>query len=85
MLTPIGTVKSKAGDFVIGNGGSGAQTEKPQGALIDIQRCRAKDTHGWVSSVCQGISTSFADRTRRAASHPVDNGGSERSCATDGS
>jgi branched-chain amino acid aminotransferase len=51
VLTPIGTVKSKDGDFVIGNGGSGAQTEKLKSTLIDIQRCRAKDTHGWVHKV----------------------------------
>jgi len=51
VLTPIGTVKSRDGDFVIGNGGSGAQTEKLKAALIDIQRCRAKDTHGWVHKV----------------------------------
>jgi len=51
VLTPIGTVKSKDGDFVIGNGGSGAQTEKLKSTLIDIQRCRAQDTHGWVHKV----------------------------------
>jgi branched-chain amino acid aminotransferase len=51
VLTPIGTVKTEHGDFVIGNGGSGARTEKLKGALIDIQRCRAKDAHGWVHKV----------------------------------
>ena len=51
VLTPIGTVKSRDGDFVIGNGGSGAQTEKLEATLIDIQRCRAKDMHGWVHKV----------------------------------
>ncbi len=51
VLTPIGTVKSRDGDFTIGNGGSGAQTEKLRAALIDIQRCRAKDPYGWVHKV----------------------------------
>ena len=51
VLTPIGTVKSRHGDFVIGNGGSGAQTERLKAALIDIQRCRAPDPHGWVKKV----------------------------------
>ena len=51
VLTPIGMVKSRDGEFVIGNGGSGAQTEKLKAALIDIQRCRAKDPHGWVHEV----------------------------------
>ena len=51
VLTPIGTVKSAGGDFVIGNGASAAQTETLRSALIDIQRCRAKDPHGWVHKV----------------------------------
>jgi branched-chain amino acid aminotransferase len=51
VLTPIGMVKSKDGDFVIGNGQAAAQTEKLKSALIDIQRCRAADTHGWVHKV----------------------------------
>jgi len=51
VLTPIGMVKSKDGDFVIGNGQAAAQTEKLKAALIDIQRCRAADTHGWVHKV----------------------------------
>jgi branched-chain amino acid aminotransferase len=51
VLTPIGTVKTRDGDFVIGNGGSGEQTEKLRAALIEIQRCRAPDPHGWVHRV----------------------------------
>jgi branched-chain amino acid aminotransferase len=53
VLTPIGTVKSRDGDFTIGNGGSGAQTEKLKAGLIAIQRCRAEDPHGWVHRVSQ--------------------------------
>jgi branched-chain amino acid aminotransferase len=51
VLTPIGTVKSQHGEFTIGNGGSSGQTEKLRSALIDIQRCRAPDPHGWVHRV----------------------------------
>ena len=51
VLTPIGKVRSRDGDFVIGNGRSAAQTEKLKTALIDIQRCRGKDPHGWVHKV----------------------------------
>jgi branched-chain amino acid aminotransferase len=51
VLTPIGMVKSQHGDFTIGNGGSTVQTEKLRTALIDIQRCRAPDPHGWVHRV----------------------------------
>jgi branched-chain amino acid aminotransferase len=51
VLTPIGMVKSQHGDFTIGNGGSTGQTETLRTALIDIQRCRAPDPHGWVHRV----------------------------------
>jgi branched-chain amino acid aminotransferase len=51
VLTPIGTVRSKDGEFVIGNGGSGARTEELRKTLVDIQRGRIPDTHGWVHRV----------------------------------
>jgi branched-chain amino acid aminotransferase len=51
VLTPIGTVKTRDGDFVIGNGESGEQTGRLRAALIEIQRCRAPDPHGWVHRV----------------------------------
>jgi branched-chain amino acid aminotransferase len=51
VLTPISRVKFPGGEFTIGNGGSSVQTEKLRGALIDIQRCRAPDPHGWVHKV----------------------------------
>jgi branched-chain amino acid aminotransferase len=47
VLTPIGTVKTKDGEFVIGNGRSAPQTERLKAALVDIQRGRATDRHGW--------------------------------------
>ncbi|HEX2885358.1 branched-chain amino acid aminotransferase [Vineibacter terrae] len=51
VLTPIGTVRSRDGNFTIGNGRSAAQTEKLRSTLIDIQRTRAADPHGWVHKV----------------------------------
>jgi len=51
VLTPIGRVKFQDGEFTIGNGDSSAQTEALRAALIDIQRCRAPDPHGWVHRV----------------------------------
>jgi branched-chain amino acid aminotransferase len=51
VLTPIGQVKFRDGKFTIGNGGSSGQTETLRDALIDIQRCRAPDAHGWVHRV----------------------------------
>jgi branched-chain amino acid aminotransferase len=51
VLTPLGTIRSADGDFVIGNGQSAVLTERLKAALIDIQRCRAKDPHGWVHRI----------------------------------
>jgi len=51
VVTPIGTVRSKDGEFKIGNGGSGARTEELKSALVDIQRCRAPDPHKWIHKV----------------------------------
>jgi branched-chain amino acid aminotransferase len=51
VLTPIGVVKSRDGNFTIGNGESAERTEKLKAALIDIQRCRAEDRYRWVHRV----------------------------------
>jgi branched-chain amino acid aminotransferase len=51
VLTPIGTVRDEAGDFTIGNGGSGARTEALRKSLVGIQRGVEADPHGWVRSV----------------------------------
>ncbi|WP_112662468.1 branched-chain amino acid aminotransferase [Microvirga flavescens] len=51
VLTPIGTVKGRDGEFTIGNGRSGARTEELRNTLVDIQRGRAADPHSWVHKV----------------------------------
>ncbi|WP_421996530.1 branched-chain amino acid aminotransferase [Reyranella sp.] len=51
VVTPIGTVRSKDGEFKIGNGGSGSRTEELKTSLVAIQRGRAADTHHWIHKV----------------------------------
>ena len=51
VVTPIGTVRSKDGEFKIGNGGPGTQTEDLKAALVGIQRGHAADTYGWIHKV----------------------------------
>ena len=51
VVTPIGTVRGKNGEFRIGNGGAGLRTEELKAALVGIQRGRAADPHGWIHKV----------------------------------
>jgi branched-chain amino acid aminotransferase len=51
VVTPIGTVRSKDGEFKIGNGGPGTQTEDLKSALVGIQRGHATDKYGWIHKV----------------------------------
>ena len=56
VVTPIGMMKMKEGDFRIGSaegpgGGAGQTTVRLRQALIDIQRGVAPDPHGWLDRV----------------------------------
>ena len=51
VVTPIGTVRSRDGEFKIGNGGPGTRTEELKATLLGIQRGRTADPHGWIHKV----------------------------------
>jgi branched-chain amino acid aminotransferase len=51
VVTPIGRVRSVDGEIVIGDGASGATTMRLRQQLVDIQRGRVADPHGWVHRV----------------------------------
>ena len=51
VVTAIGTVRTPEGEFKIGNGGPGTRTEELKSALVEIQRSRAPDPHGWIHKV----------------------------------
>ncbi len=51
VVTPIGSVGSKAGGFQIGGGGTGQTTRRMLDTLSAIQRGQAPDPHGWLDPV----------------------------------
>jgi branched-chain amino acid aminotransferase len=51
VITPIGLVRSSAGDFAVADGGTGPVTAHLRQSLMDIQRGRAEDRYGWVRRV----------------------------------
>jgi branched-chain amino acid aminotransferase len=51
VVTPIGTVRSVDGEFLVGDGGTGPTTASLRTALVDIQRARAADPYGWVHRI----------------------------------
>ncbi len=48
VVTPIGRVRGRDRDILIGGGEVGPTTERLKSALVDIQRGRAADPHGWM-------------------------------------
>ena len=48
VVTPVASVTAAAGTATIGSGGPGQVTTALRSALVDIQRGRAPDPHGWV-------------------------------------
>ncbi|MBB4859487.1 branched-chain amino acid aminotransferase [Novosphingobium chloroacetimidivorans] len=48
VVTPVGKVASRSGEFTIGSGGPGQLTQKLKSRLVAIQRGEAPDPHGWV-------------------------------------
>ncbi|WP_271438454.1 branched-chain amino acid aminotransferase [Pontixanthobacter luteolus] len=48
VVTPVGTVAGRDGEFTIGSGGPGQITSKIREKLVGIQRGTVDDSHGWV-------------------------------------
>lgn len=48
VITPIGVVRDREGEFRIGNGGAGTVTADLREKLVGIQRGLLPDAHGWV-------------------------------------
>ncbi|MCM2576720.1 branched-chain amino acid aminotransferase [Streptomyces meridianus] len=48
VITPVGTVKSRGGEWTQGDGGPGDVTMTLRRALLDIQRGIAEDKHAWM-------------------------------------
>ena len=48
VITPVGHVRSAAGDWAIADGSAGEVTMDLRQALVDVQYGRAPDPHGWL-------------------------------------
>jgi branched-chain amino acid aminotransferase len=51
VITPVGEVKARTGDFAVGDGTPGPLTMKLRESLLDIQHGRVADTRGWLHRV----------------------------------
>jgi branched-chain amino acid aminotransferase len=51
VITPVGEVKARTGDFTVGDGNPGPLTMKLRESLLDIQHGRVADTRGWLHRV----------------------------------
>lgn len=51
VVTPIGKVTSAEFTFTVGSGGPGQMTQRVRQRLVDIQRARAPDPHGWLKRI----------------------------------
>ncbi|WP_200814479.1 branched-chain amino acid aminotransferase [Blastococcus haudaquaticus] len=51
VITPVGEVKARTGDFVVGDGTPGPLTMTLRESLLDIQHGRVADTRGWLHRI----------------------------------
>src|SRR3954469_14579070 len=51
VITPVGDVKARTGDFTVSDGKPGPLTMALREKLLDIQHGRVADTHGWLHRV----------------------------------
>jgi branched-chain amino acid aminotransferase len=51
VITPVGDVKARTGDFTVGTGEPGPLTMQLREHLLDVQHGRVADSHGWLHRV----------------------------------
>ena len=51
VITPIGRVRARSGDFAVGDGTPGSLSMRLRETLLDIQHGRVADTHGWLHRI----------------------------------
>ena len=51
MITPVGTARSAAGDWTIGDGGPGPVATRLREALVGLQTGTRADTHQWMRTL----------------------------------
>jgi branched-chain amino acid aminotransferase len=51
VITPVGEVRARTGDFVVGDGSPGPLSMRLRESLLDIQHGRVPDTHSWLHRV----------------------------------
>ncbi|MFC4855940.1 branched-chain amino acid aminotransferase [Actinophytocola glycyrrhizae] len=51
VVTPVGTVRDRDGDWTVGDGTMGPVTAKLRRGLVDLQQGRADDVDGWLHRV----------------------------------
>lgn len=51
VVTPVGKVCGRNGEFIIGSGGPGQLTQKLKSKLVAIQRGEVADTHDWIRKI----------------------------------
>jgi branched-chain amino acid aminotransferase len=52
VITPVGTVKSASGEWMIGDGTPGPVTMRLREELVGIQYGQRPDPYGWVHKIC---------------------------------
>ena len=51
VITPVGHVKSRRGNWDINHGQTGPVAAKLREVLLDLQHGRVPDTHGWMKKI----------------------------------
>jgi branched-chain amino acid aminotransferase len=51
VITPVGLVKSRQGDWSINHGQTGPVAAKLREALLNLQHGLAPDPHGWMTKI----------------------------------